>query len=153
LLKTHTPLPSQTPEFLPVQPPGTETQDSEAQDVATSFSLHQVAETQEPATHSVAETQEPAIVVTQEPATAETQEPTADFIPQIQEPDDQDAATVVVTQEPTTHSVAETQEPAIVVTQEPATAETQEPTADFIPGNSRITCPGCGNTIYLTSSG
>jgi hypothetical protein len=67
LLKTHTPLPSQTPEFLPVQPTGTETQEPEAQDAATSFSLHQVAETQEPATHSVAETQEPAIAVTQEP--------------------------------------------------------------------------------------
>jgi hypothetical protein len=42
LLKTHTPLPSQTLEFLPVQPTGTETQEPEAQDVVTSFSLHQV---------------------------------------------------------------------------------------------------------------
>jgi hypothetical protein len=107
-LKTHTPLPSQTLEFLAIQPLGTETQDSEAQDVVTSSSLHQVAETQEPATHSVAETQEPAIAITQEPTIAQTQEPTTDFIPEIQEPDDQDAATIVVTQEPTTHSVAET---------------------------------------------
>jgi hypothetical protein len=106
------------PEFLPVQPTGTETQEPEAQDVATSFSLHQVVVTQEPATHSVvAETQEPAISITQEPSTAETQEPTADFIPEIQESDAQGAATVAVTQEPTTHSVAETQEPAIAVTQ------------------------------------
>jgi hypothetical protein len=57
----------------------------------TSFSLHQVAETQEPATRLVVETQEPAIVVTQEPATTETQEPTANFIPEIQESDAQDA--------------------------------------------------------------
>jgi hypothetical protein len=83
LLNTHIPLPSQTSEFLPVQPMGTETQESEAQDVATSFSLHQVVVTQEPATHSVAETQERAIVVTQEPATTETQEPAVDFIPEI----------------------------------------------------------------------
>jgi hypothetical protein len=116
-LKTHTPLPSQTPKFLPVQPTGTETQEPEAQDAATSFSLHQVVVTQEPTTHLVAETQEPTIAVTQEPATAETQEPTTDFIPEIQESDTQGAATVVVTQEPTTHS----------------TVETQEPTADFIP--------------------
>jgi hypothetical protein len=132
LLKTHTPLPSQTPKFLPVQPTGTETQEPEAQDVATSFSLHQVDVTQEPTTHSIVETQEPAIVVTQEPAIAETQEPTADFIPEIQELDAQGVATVAVTQEPATHSVAETQEPAIVVTQEPAIAKTQEPVADFI---------------------
>jgi hypothetical protein len=127
----------------------------EAQGVATSFSLHQVVVTQEPATHSVvvtqepathsvAETQEPAIAVTQEPATAETQEPAVDFIPKIQESNSQGAATVAVTQEPTTHSVAitqdpathsvvVTQEPAIAVTQKPAIAETQEPTADFIP--------------------
>jgi hypothetical protein len=99
----------------------------------TSFSLHQVAITQEPTTHLVAETKEPSIVVTQEPATAETQEPATDFIPEIQESDDQGATTVAVTQEPATHSVAETQELAIVITQEPATAETKEPTADFIP--------------------
>jgi hypothetical protein len=81
LLKTHTPPLSQILKFLPVQPTGTETQEPEAQGAATSFSLHQVVVTQEPATHlvavtqeptthSVAETQEPAIVVTQEPAIA-----------------------------------------------------------------------------------
>jgi hypothetical protein len=132
LLNTHTPLPSQTLEFLPIQPPSTETKDSKAQDAMTSFSLHQVAETQEPTTHSVAVTQEPAIDLTQELAIDETQEPTADFIPQIQELDDEDVATVAVTQEPTTHSVAKTQELAIAVTQEPATVETQELVADFI---------------------
>jgi hypothetical protein len=36
-----------------------------------------------------------------------------------------------VTQEPATHSVAETQEPAMAETQETATAETQEPAADI----------------------
>jgi hypothetical protein len=143
LLKAHTPPPSQIPEFLPVQPTGTETQEPEAQGAATSFSLHQVAVTQEPTTHSVAVTQEPtthsvvvtqepAIAVTQEPATAETQEPAADFIPEIQESDAQGAATsfslhqVAVTQEPTTHSVAVTQEPAthsVVVTQEPVVTQ------------------------------
>jgi hypothetical protein len=132
-LKTHTPLPSQTPEFLPVQPTSAETQELEAQDATTSFSLHQVAVTQEPATHSVAKTQEPTIVVTQEPATSETREPTPDFIPKIQESNAQGVATLVVTQEPTTHSVAKTQEPAIVVTQEPDTVEKQEPIVDFIP--------------------
>ena len=73
---------------------GTETQEPEAQGTATSFSLNQVAETQELATHpvaetqeitthSVAETQEPAIDVTQEPATYETQEPTIDIVTKI----------------------------------------------------------------------
>jgi hypothetical protein len=114
----------------------------------TSFSLHQVAATQEPTTHLVAETQELAIAVTQEPATTETQElaivvtqeptttetqePIAKFIPEIQELDDLGDATIALTQETTTHSVVETQEPTIVVTQEPATAETKEPTTDFI---------------------
>ena len=37
---------------------------------------------------------------------------------------------VAETQEPVTHSVAETQEPAMAETQETATAETQEPAAD-----------------------
>jgi len=133
LLKPHTPLPSQTPEFLPIQPTGTETQELEAQDAATSFSLNQVDVTHEPATHSIAETQELAISVTQEPTTVETQEPTTDFIPEIQELDAQGAAIVVVTQEPSTHSVAETQEPTIAITQEPATVETQEPIVYFIP--------------------
>jgi hypothetical protein len=51
-----------------------------------------------------------------------------------QEPDAQGVATssvsnqVVETQELATHSVVETQEPAIAATQEPTTAETQEPT-------------------------
>jgi hypothetical protein len=69
---------------------GTETQEPDAQYVATSFvsnlgaetqepTTHLVAETQEPTTHSVDETQEPAIAVTQEPTTAETQEPTVDI--------------------------------------------------------------------------
>jgi hypothetical protein len=103
LLKAHTPPPSQISEFLPVQPMGTETQEPKAQRVATSISLNQVAETQEPTTHSVAETQEPV------------------------------THSVAETQEPTTHSVVETQEPAIATTKEPATVETQEPTADFVP--------------------
>jgi hypothetical protein len=77
---------------------GTETQEPDAQGVATSSVSNKVAETQETTTHSVAETQEPAIAETQEPAT---------------------------------HSVDETQEPAIAATQKPATAETQEPTADI----------------------
>ena len=83
MLKAHTPPPSQIPEFLPVPPTGTETQEPEARGAATSFSLHQVAVTQEPTTHSVAETQELAIAVTQELATAETQEPTADVVTEI----------------------------------------------------------------------
>jgi hypothetical protein len=115
LLKSHTPPPSQILEFLPVQPMGTETQEPKAQGATTSFSLHQVAitqeptthsvvVTQEPTTHSVAETQEPTIAVTQEPAAAETQEPTADFIPKIQESHAQGAATLF-----SLHQVAETQ--------------------------------------------
>jgi hypothetical protein len=36
-----------------------------------------------------------------------------------------------VTQEPTTHSVVETQEPAMAETQETTTAETKEPAADI----------------------
>ena len=69
---------------------GTETQEPDAQGVATSSvsnqvaetqepTTHSVAETQEPTTHSVAETQEPVIDVTQEPATAETQELVVDI--------------------------------------------------------------------------
>jgi hypothetical protein len=133
---------------LPIPPTGTETQEPDAQGAATSSvsnkvaetqkpATHSVAETQEPATHSVAETQEPAIAATQEPATAETQEPAADIEIEIQESEAQGAATllssnkVAETQEPATHSVAETQEPAIAATQEPATAETQEPAADI----------------------
>jgi hypothetical protein len=54
-----------------------------------------------------------------------------------QEPDAQDVVTSSVsnkvseTQEPATHSVAITQEPAIAETQKTATAETQEPAADI----------------------
>jgi hypothetical protein len=51
---------------------GTETQEPEAQCIATSSFLNQVAKTQEPATHPVAKTQEPAthsVAETQEPAT------------------------------------------------------------------------------------
>jgi hypothetical protein len=54
-----------------------------------------------------------------------------------QEPDVQYVVTSSVSnpvaepQEPATHSVVETQEPAIAATQEPATAETQEPTTDI----------------------
>jgi hypothetical protein len=81
-------------EFLPIPPTGTETQELEAQGAVTSFSLHQVAITQEPATHlvaitqestthSVVVTQEPTIAVTQELATTKTQEPTANFVPEI----------------------------------------------------------------------
>jgi hypothetical protein len=81
-------------ESLPIPPTGTETQELDAQYVATSSVSKPVAVTQEPATHSVAETQEPTTHL------------------------------VAETQEPTTHSVAETQEPTIAVTQEPATAET-----------------------------
>jgi hypothetical protein len=53
-----------------------------------------------------------------------------------QEPDAPETVTpsvsqkVAETQEPVTHSVAETQEPAMAETQETATAETQEPAAD-----------------------
>jgi hypothetical protein len=147
LLKTHTPPPSQIPEFLHVQPMGTKTQEPKAQGAMTSFSLHQLAVTQEPATHSIVVTQEPtthSVAETQEPAIAETQEPIVDFIPEIQESYAQGATTIVITQEPSTHSivvtqelsthsVVETQEPTIVVTQEPAIAETQELAADFIP--------------------
>jgi hypothetical protein len=108
LLKTHTPPLFQIPEFLPIQPMGTETQELEAQGATKSFSLHQVAVRQEPATHlvavtqelathSVVETQEPTIVVTQEPATTETQELAANFIPEIKESDDLGAAIVAVT--------------------------------------------------------
>ena len=39
---------------------GTKTEEPEAQGTTTSFSLNQVAETQEPTTHPVGETQEPA---------------------------------------------------------------------------------------------
>jgi hypothetical protein len=59
-------------ESLPIPPTGTETQEPEAQWVATSSVSNLVAETQEPTTHQVAETQEPAthlVAETQEPAT------------------------------------------------------------------------------------
>jgi hypothetical protein len=124
LLKTNTSLPSQTPEFLPVQPTSIETQEPEAQDATTSFSLHQVVVTQEPATHSVVETQEPAIAITQEPtttetqelaiaitqepATAETEEPTANFIPEVQESHAKGVETLF-----SFHQVAETQESVV----------------------------------------
>jgi hypothetical protein len=89
------------PESFPIPPTGTETEEPDAQGVATSSVSNQVAETQKPATHPVAETQEPA------------------------------TNSVAETQEPATHSVAETQELAITITQEPATAETQEPAIDI----------------------
>jgi hypothetical protein len=93
-------------ESLPIPPTGTETQEPNAQGVATSSVSNQVAETQEPttqfiaetqelATHSVAETQEPAIAATQEPATAETQEPSADIDIEIQESEVQGVATLL----------------------------------------------------------
>jgi hypothetical protein len=47
------------PESLPIPPTGTETQEPDAQGVATSSVSNQVAETQEPTTYLVAETQEP----------------------------------------------------------------------------------------------
>jgi hypothetical protein len=100
----HTTPTSQMPESLPNPPTGTETQEPDAQGVATSSVSNQVAETQEPATHSVAETQEPATH-----SVVETQEPTTHSLAE--------------TQEPATHSVAETQELAIAVTQESTTAE------------------------------
>jgi hypothetical protein len=56
----RTPPTSQIPGSLPIPPTGTETQEPDAQGVATSSVSNKVAETQEPATHSVAETQEPA---------------------------------------------------------------------------------------------
>jgi hypothetical protein len=88
LLKARAPPPSQIPDFLPIPPMGTETQEPEAQGIATS--LNQVAETQEPTTHQVAETQEPATH-----QVAETQEPTTHSVAETQEP------TIAVTQEPT----------------------------------------------------
>jgi hypothetical protein len=109
---------------------GIETQEPEAQGTTTSFSLNQVAETQESATHPVAETQEPAIDVTQEPAIVETQEPAADVVPEIQESDAQGAATLLSlhqeaeTQESVVDPIVSPQEPAIAVvtvTQEPVT--------------------------------
>jgi hypothetical protein len=125
LLKARTPPLSQIPEFLPIPPMGTKTQEPEAQGTATSFSLNQVVETQEPATHPVVETQEPA---TQ--SVAETQEPVVDVIPEIQESDAQGTATLlslhqeVETQESVVDHVVAPQEPAIAavtVTQEPDT--------------------------------
>jgi predicted FMN-binding regulatory protein PaiB len=155
----RTPPTSQIPGSFPIPPTGTETQEPDAQGVATSSvsnkvaetqepTTHFIAKTQEPATHSVAETQEPTIAATQEPATAETQELVVDIEIEIQESEVHGAATllssnklaetqepathsIAETQEPATHSVAETQEPALAATQEPATAETQEPTVDI----------------------
>jgi hypothetical protein len=57
----RTPPTSQMPESLPIPPTGTETQEPDAQGVATSSVSNQVAKTQEPAT---AETQEPAMAAT-----------------------------------------------------------------------------------------
>jgi hypothetical protein len=61
-LKPRTPSTSQILESLPIPPTGTETQEPEAQYVATSSVSNLVAETQEPATHLVAETQEPLLI-------------------------------------------------------------------------------------------
>jgi hypothetical protein len=47
------------PESLPIPPTGIETQEPEAQWVATLSVSNLVAKTQEPATHQVAKTQEP----------------------------------------------------------------------------------------------
>jgi hypothetical protein len=69
---------------LPIPPTGTETQEPDAQGVATSSVSNQVAETQEPATHQVAETQEPAthsVAETQEPATHSVAENTRTSYP------------------------------------------------------------------------
>jgi hypothetical protein len=93
-LQPRTPSTSQILESLPIPPTGTETQEPEAQYVATSSVSNLVAETQEPTTHLVAETQEPATTH----SVAETQEPATHLVAE--------------TQEPATHSVAETQEPA-----------------------------------------
>jgi hypothetical protein len=107
------------PESLPIPSTGTETQEPDAQYVATSSVSNLVAETQEPTTHSVAETQEPATHL------------------------------VAAPQEPATHSVAETQEPAIAVTQEPATAETQEPTADIVIETQESDAQGAATLLSL----
>jgi hypothetical protein len=120
----------------------TETQEQEAQDIATL--LNQVAETQEPATHLVAETQEPATH-----QVAETQEPATHQVVETQEPATHQVAE---TQEPTTHQVAETQELAthqIAETQEPATAETQEPAADFVPEIQETDAQGATTLLSL----
>ena len=65
---------------------------------------------------------------------AETQEPTTDIEIELQESEAPNAATLPssskVAEKPATHSVAETQEPAMAETQETTTAETQEPAAD-----------------------
>jgi hypothetical protein len=50
------------PESLPIPPTGTETQEPDAQGVATSSVSNQV-ETQEPANQVVAETQEPLLPI------------------------------------------------------------------------------------------
>jgi hypothetical protein len=133
---------TQEPAIVVTQEPATaETQEPDANGATTSFSLHQVVftqepathsvvVTQEPATHSVVVTQEPAIVVTQEPATAETQEPAVDFIAEIQESHAQGVATLFYlhqvdeTQESAVDFVAAPQEPAtevVTVTQKPVT--------------------------------
>jgi hypothetical protein len=70
-LMPRTPLTSQMMESFPIPPTGTETQEPDAQYVATSSVSNPVSETKEPTTHSVAETQEPAthsVAETQEPA-------------------------------------------------------------------------------------
>jgi hypothetical protein len=110
----HTPSTSPISGSLPIPTTSTETQEPDAQDVATSSVSHKVAETQEPSPHSVAETQEPTIAETQETTTAETQEPTTNIEMELQEPDAQTSFVsnkVAETQEPATHPVAETQEP------------------------------------------
>jgi hypothetical protein len=115
----RTPLMSQMPESLSIPPTGTETQEPDAQYVATSSVSKPVAETQEIATHSVAETQDPTTHL------------------------------VAETQEPTTHSVAETQEPAIAITQEPATAETQEPAAYIVIKTQESDAQGVATLLSL----
>jgi hypothetical protein len=60
------------PESFTIPPTGTETQEPDAQYVATPSVSNTVVETQEPTTHSIAETQEPtthSVAKTQEPAT------------------------------------------------------------------------------------
>jgi hypothetical protein len=130
----RTPPTSQISGSLPIPPTGTETQEPDAQGVATSSvfnqvdeiqepTTHIVAETQELATHSVAETQEPAthsVAETQEPTIAKTQEPAADIDIEIQESEVQGAATLL-----SLHQEDETQEATAIpvdAPQEPASA-------------------------------
>jgi hypothetical protein len=98
----RTPPTSPIPGSLPIPTTGTETQEPDAPDTATSFVSHKVVETQEPA---IAETQETTI--------AETQEPAADIEIELQEPDAQTSfvSNKVAETQLATHPVAETQEP------------------------------------------